>query len=95
MKDNVNQTIAYFDPFGNPPDRYTLQQIHRIMDPHKEYKLKINRLVTQPYSSDLCGLHSLLFLHRYIMSDGDFKASTGFHEKDVKHFAPFQTFIKR
>lgn len=53
-----NNMVFYFDPFGMPPNRYTLNLLNRNQKSH----MWINRKAIQDKDSILCGLFCLAFL---------------------------------
>ena len=81
--------IAYYDSFGRPPKKETLDDIKNIvkkLNSDKHMKLKVNNVVNQDSSSVSCGYLCIKFLMD-MMRNGNFKSATNYGIKESEEDA--------
>jgi hypothetical protein len=83
---NGTKSIEYYDSYGDPPTKETLQGLKLISEKLKSpvyLKLKINRVTNQRATSSNCGFFCIMFINDR-MRGKSFKEATGYPEQREK-----------
>jgi hypothetical protein len=88
----TDDTIEYFDPFGEEPSARFYTEIKKILS-NGIFQNKVNRVKHQDDKTNTCGFHAMKFIvDRY--TGKTFKEATGFElmDKSVKGEAEIEKF---
>lgn len=58
----LDNTVDYFDPLGQPPEKSVSVQRLLLLANHQQTKIRFTRLRLQSYGTSVCGIYVALFL---------------------------------